>query len=266
MNNNKNVRLDTMLVQKGLVGTKNKAQAIILTGGVMVNGRCVDKPGAKIRFDAEIEIKAKPHPFVSRGGQKLAHALDHFHIDPHGLVCMDVGASTGGFTDCLLQRGALKVYAIDVGYGQLDWRLRNDERVMVLERTNIRKLEPGTLDPVPTLAVVDTSFISLKIVIPAVLRHLSQDSKIIALIKPQFEVGRHNVGKGGIVKDQALHENVLKELSDFFVEKQSLTIEGIVESPILGAKGNKEFLIALTREKGLCDSPKNPIVVSKKQE
>jgi len=244
----KNVRLDTMLVQKGLAPTKNRAQAIILTGEVLVNGKRVDKPGIKVRPDADIKIKTRPHPFVGRGGQKLAYGLDHFQIDPQGLVCMDVGASTGGFTDCLLQRGAAKVYAIDVGYGQLDWKLRNDNRVVVLERTNIRKLEPGTLDPVPHLAVVDTSFISLKIVIPAIMKHLAKNGKIIALIKPQFEVGKHNVGKGGIVKDPALHKKVLEELSNFFVETLSLTIEGIVESPILGTKGNKEFLIALTRE------------------
>lgn len=248
---NKKIRLDSMVVQKGLAQTRNKARAIILAGEVLVNGQRKDKPGLKIDPGAEVAVISRPHPFVSRGGQKLAHALDHFGIDPKGLVCMDVGASTGGFTDCLLQRGASRVYAIDVGYGQLDWHLRNDTRVVVLERTNIRKLEPGKLHQEPRLAVVDTSFISLKIVIPAVLAHMALNGLIIALVKPQFEVGRRNVGKGGIVKERSLHERVLKELSSFFAEELSLTVEGIVESPILGAKGNKEFLISLRKGKGL---------------
>ena len=247
----KTVRLDSILVQKGLAPTRNKAQAIIIAGEVLVNGQRKDKPGTKVAPEAEIKVTSKPHPFVGRGGQKLAHALEQFQIDPKDRICMDVGASTGGFTDCLLQKGAKLVYAIDVGYGQLDWKLRNDPRVKVLERTNIRKLEPGSLKPAPSLAVIDTSFISLKIVVPAVLNHLDKNGFIIALIKPQFEVGKNHVGKGGIVKDPALHDLVIKELSDFFVKELSLTIEGIVQSPILGAKGNKEFLIGLKRNKGL---------------
>ena len=241
----KKLRLDILLVQKELASTRQKAQALIGAGKVYVNGKLSDKAGHKFEPDAEIEIRGSLHPYVSRGGVKLAHAIDHFNIEVEGLVCMDVGASTGGFTDCLLQKKAKKVYSIDVGYGQFDWKLRNDARVVLMERTNIRHLEPGTIKEKIDLAVIDTSFISLKLVVPAVIPHLKPEGLIISLVKPQFEVGREFVGKGGIVKDDTLHEKVIRDLSIFFRENLKMKPQGVIPSPILGAKGNKEFLMLL---------------------
>ena len=238
------LRLDLILLQKGLAVSRNQAQALISTGKVRVEGHIIDKAGHRFSADAQIEVAENLNPYVSRGGLKLAHALDHFAMDVHGLVCMDVGASTGGFTDCLLQKGAAKVYAVDVGYGQLDWRLRNDERVVPIERTNIRYLPPDVLDSQIYLATIDTSFISLRLVIPSILPFMHRESRIIALVKPQFEVGKGKAGKGGIVKDPKLHPEVLDRLN-IFCNKLQLTVIGVTPSPILGAKGNKEFLMLM---------------------
>ena len=238
------LRLDLILLQKGLATSRNQAQALISTGKVRVEGNIIDKAGHRFSADAQIELAENLNPYVSRGGLKLAHALKYFAMDIHGLVCMDVGASTGGFTDCLLQKGASKVYAVDVGYGQLDWRLRNDKRVVPIERTNIRYLPPDVLDSQIYLATIDTSFISLRLVIPSILPFMHRESHIIALVKPQFEVGKGKVGKGGIVKDPKLHHEVLDRLI-LFCNKLKLTVIGVTPSPILGAKGNKEFLMLI---------------------
>jgi 23S rRNA (cytidine1920-2'-O)/16S rRNA (cytidine1409-2'-O)-methyltransferase len=238
------LRLDKLLLARNLAATRQKAQALIGAGQVLVNGSIIDKAGMQIDEEALIEIKERC-PFVSRGGLKLAKGLDFFHIDPTGFVCADVGASTGGFTDCLLQNGAAKVYAIDVGYGQLDWKLRQDPRVVVMERTNARHLKPGDLAEPLDLAVIDASFISLRLLLPPLLAFFRDKPVILALIKPQFEVGRGKVGKGGVVRDQLLHHEVIDEISRF-AEGLHLRSQGITESPVLGPKGNREFLILLS--------------------
>lgn len=194
--------------------------------------------------DCRIEIKGNDSPYVSRGGLKLEAGLDYFKIDPQGRVCADIGASTGGFTDCLLQRGAGKVYAIDVGYGQLAWKLRQDPRVVVMERTNARHLKPGDLPDPLSLAVIDAAFISLKLLIPPLLPLFKEQAEILALIKPQFEVGKGKVGKGGVVRDEELHQKVIDDII-MFAESLDLEHKGVIKSPILGPKGNKEFLIHL---------------------
>jgi len=235
-------RLDVCLVNRNLAPTRQRAQALILAGRVLVNHEPANKPGIRVSNDDTITIKGTDMPYVSRGGIKLARALTQYRIDVSGLQCMDVGASTGGFTDCLLQNGAAHVVAVDVGYGQIAWKLRQDPRVMVLERSNIRYLAVEKV-PVPVdLAVIDVSFISLKIVIPAIKKFLKASAGVIALIKPQFEVGRKLVGKGGVVKDPALHAGVNQSLTQF-VETIGFHVEdSIVPSPITGPKGNKEFL------------------------
>ncbi len=238
-------RLDIILVEKGFAQSRQRAQAIIMAGRVLVDDRPQDKPGTRVPGDSEIRIKGDDDcPFVSRGGLKILHGLEVFGMDVTDMVCMDVGASTGGFTDCLVQRGAKKVYAVDVGYGQLAWKLRQDERVISIERTNIRHMPFDAVGEQVDLAVIDTSFISLRIVLPAVLKFLKKHAIILALIKPQFEVGKKNVGKGGVVRDSALHEEVVSDLTSFFSES-GLDVKGIAPSPILGPKGNKEFLILL---------------------
>ncbi|RJP96364.1 MAG: TlyA family RNA methyltransferase [Desulfobacteraceae bacterium] len=242
-------RLDVLLVDKGLAPSRQRAQSLIMAGSILVDGQPVDKPGAMIFESAVIVNKGGDLPFVSRGGLKLQEALDFLDMDVSGYVCLDVGASTGGFTDCLLQRLAARVYAIDVGYGQLDWRLRQDPRVVVIERSNIRYATPEILPEPFDLITVDVSFISLKIVIPAVIPFLKQQGKILALIKPQFEVGKGEVGKGGVVKDPALHEAVIADLSVFFSDA-GFVPGPVIPSPILGPKGNREFIIFLTK-KGL---------------
>jgi 23S rRNA (cytidine1920-2'-O)/16S rRNA (cytidine1409-2'-O)-methyltransferase len=234
-------RLDISLLDKQLAPTRQRAQALILAGRVLVNQEPIDKPGTRISEDDVVVIKGTDMPYVSRGGTKLAEALTQFRIDAVGLHCMDIGASTGGFTDCLLQNGAAHVIAVDVGYGQLAWKLRQDPRVTVLERTNIRYL---TVEKVPfpvDLAVIDVSFISLKIVVPAIRKFLKADATVLTLIKPQFEVGKNRVGKRGVVKNPVLHEEVTQSLSRFF-ETAGFRVHGIVPSPIDGPKGNKEFL------------------------
>lgn len=243
---NDKIRLDRLLVDRGAVGSRERARAVIMSGAVEVEGRVVDKAGALVSPLARLEVKGPPQPYVSRGGLKLEAALDHFPIDVAGLTILDVGASTGGFTDCLLQRGAARVMAVDVGYGQLDWKLRNDPRVLVFEKTNARLLKPGDLPGPIHGAVVDASFISLKILIPPVSQLLERDAFIIALIKPQFEVGRAHVGKGGVVRDPDLHESVIAELSIFF-RNAGWTPSEAIPSPLMGPKGNKEFLICLAR-------------------
>ena len=242
-------RLDVLLVDKGLAPSRQRAQSLIMAGSILVDDQPVDKPGAMIFESAVIVNKGGDLPFVSRGGLKLQEALDFLDMDVSGYVCLDVGASTGGFTDCLLQRLAARVYAIDVGYGQLDWRLRQDPRVVVIERSNIRYATPEILPEPFDLITVDVSFISLKIVIPAVIPFLKQQGKILALIKPQFEVGKGEVGKGGVVKDPVLHEAVIADLSVFFSDA-GFVPGPVIPSPILGPKGNREFIIYLTK-KGL---------------
>lgn len=233
----KKERLDKLLVERELVSTRAKAKGIILAGEVRVNGEQVDKPGTAVAVDADIELVA-PMPYVGRGGFKLAGALEAFGIEVNGRVCADVGASTGGFTDVLLQNGAARVYAIDVGYGQLDWKLRQDERVVVLERTNVRYLE-SLPEPVDFVCV-DVSFISLKLILPSVQKWLVSPADIVALIKPQFEAGRAQVGKGGIVRDPAVHSQVLVDILNW-AQARGLTPVGLVRSPLSGTSGNVEF-------------------------
>jgi len=239
-------RLDKLIVEKGLVPSREKAQALIMIGGVKVNGQVMRKPGQKIREDALIEILQPPCPYVSRGGIKLEGAIKGFGINMEGKVCLDVGASTGGFTDCLLQHGAKRVYAVDVGWGQLHWKLRNDPRVICLEKRNIRYLPKEEIPEEVDLVTIDTSFISLKLVIPAVLKFLKEKAEILALIKPQFEVGKGEVGKGGVVRDSEKHKRVIEEIR-IFSQNLGLHPVGVIESPILGPKGNKEFFIYLIK-------------------
>jgi len=238
--------LDQLLVQRGLVESREKAKALIMAGLVEMDGAQVDKAGKHVSFSANVQIKKAYPLYVSRGGQKLEAAIEHFAVKVEGQVLLDVGASTGGFTDCLLQHGARKVIAVDVGYGQLDWKLRQDHRVEVLEKTNIRYLKPEDLDTPIRGAVIDVSFISLKIVVPAVSDLLEKQGFIIALIKPQFEVGKGQVGKGGVVRDPNLHQEVVENLKGNF-ESMGWTVRGHIPSPLLGPKGNREFLIYLTR-------------------
>jgi len=241
----KKERLDRMLFDKGLVESREKARALILAGIVSVNGIVVDKAGAQVRPDDELTL-ANKMPYVSRGGLKLEHALKDFDIDVKNKVAMDVGASTGGFTDCLLQNGAIKVYAVDVGYGQIDLKLRNNERVSVLEKTNIRYLERSAVQDDIDIATIDVSFISLLKVMPKVLEFLKPGGEIVALIKPQFEAGRKDVGKGGVVKDERVHQQVIENMKAGS-ESMGLEILGTATSPIKGPKGNVEFLIHLRK-------------------
>jgi 23S rRNA (cytidine1920-2'-O)/16S rRNA (cytidine1409-2'-O)-methyltransferase len=204
----------------------------------------LDKPGVQVASDISLDIRGKPHPWVSRGGQKLAPALDHFAIDPRGKVCLDIGASTGGFTDVLLRRGAARVYAVDVGHGQLDWKLRNDDRVVVLERVNARYLTREQVPEDIDLLVCDASFIGLETVLPAPLALTGSGAVVVALIKPQFEVGKDRVGKGGVVRDPALHREVCGRIAAWLDGLEAWTVIGVIESPIQGPEGNREFLIA----------------------
>ena len=240
------IRLDKLLFEKKLAPTRQKAQALIGAGQVMVNNKLADKAGAMVEDSCIIEVK-ESCPFVSIGGYKLEAALQFFDINPAGLICLDVGASTGGFTDCLLQHGALKVYIVDVGYGQLAWELRQDPRIVVMERTNARYLTKENFAEPIDLAVIDASFISLKLLIPPLLPFFRENISILALIKPQFEVGRGKVGKGGVVRDPALHQEVIDEII-IFCETLGLESHGVTPSPILGPKGNKEFLIPLVSQ------------------
>jgi len=239
-------RLDSLLVSQSLLPSREQASRLILAGRVKVDGVVRDKPGKLVRSDVQVEIVQPESQYASRGGEKLAPALDAFGLSCAGLVVMDVGASTGGFTDCVLQRGAQRVYAIDVGYGQLDWRLRTDPRVIVMDRVNIRYLSPADIPEFVDLVVIDVSFISLKMVWPAVLPVLKPHGYLVALIKPQFEVGKGQVGKGGIVRDEYLREVVKNQFMDY-AKLLSLDLVGLIDSPVLGKKGNKEILIALKK-------------------
>ena len=237
-------RLDKLILERGLAPSVEKARALIMAGQVVVGDHTVDKAGQQVAADADIRLRGESLPYVSRGGLKLRKALDEFGINVAGLVAVDVGSSTGGFTDCLLQAGAAKVFAVDVGYGQLAWKLQQDPRVVSMERTNIRTVTPDQLDDVPALAVIDASFISLAKVLPATVALLKPGGRIIALIKPQFEVGKGEVGKGGIVRDPAAHEKVIEDVRRSALDL-GLTVSGLCESPITGADGNREFLILL---------------------
>jgi 23S rRNA (cytidine1920-2'-O)/16S rRNA (cytidine1409-2'-O)-methyltransferase len=244
-------RLDVLLVARGLAESRDWAQRLIRAGEVRVNDQVVDQPAKLFADDVMIAVE-QPPKYVSRGGFKLEAALDHFQVDPGGLTCADVGSSTGGFTDCLLQRGAAKVYALDVGNNQLHWKLRNDPRVVVMEKVNVRYLDalPEPID----LAVVDVSFISLELVLPRVFEWMTPPptpplkgrGDVVALIKPQFEAGKNKVGKGGIVRDPAVHQEVIERITAFCAN-QGWPAQGLIESPILGADGNKEFLALLRR-------------------
>ncbi|MEO8656871.1 MAG: TlyA family RNA methyltransferase [Bryobacteraceae bacterium] len=233
-------RIDQLLVDRGLAESRERAKAYILAGYVRVNGQRVDKAGHTVARDAAVELTERM-PYVSRGGYKLAAALDHFQIDPAGRTCLDVGSSTGGFTDVLLQRGAAKVYAVDVGAGQLDWKLRNDPRVVVREGVNARYLSTAEVDEPASLAVSDVSFISVTLILPVLPALLRADAELVILVKPQFEVGKGQVGKGGIVRDPELHRAACERVESAVRRLGFLT--GIIESPILGAEGNKEFLL-----------------------
>jgi len=234
-------RIDILLVQRGLCATRSRAQARIMAGQVIVDDHRIDKAGTKVSVESEIRLKGKDLAYVSRGGLKLEGALAAWPIELDGLVALDVGASTGGFTDLLLQGGAKQVYAVDVGHNQLAWKLRQDPRVVNLERTHIAKLEVGSLAPAPSLAVIDVSFISLRRVLPATLPHLAQGGRIYALIKPQFEVGRDRIGKGGIVRDAGARDDAVADVLAA-AEDLGLDLLGTIESPITGTEGNIEYL------------------------
>ena len=239
-------RLDVLLTERGFADSRTKAQAIIMSGNVYVQGQKADKPGMSFEETVDIEVRGTACPYVSRGGLKLEKALRDFGVKPEGYVCSDSGASTGGFTDCLLQQGAKKVFAIDVGYGQLDWKIRSDPRVVVMERTNVRYVTPEQLGEPLDLSVVDVSFISLKIVLPVIKTLLKQESgQVLCLIKPQFEAGKEKVGKKGVVRDPAVHQEVL---DDFVALADSLQMKilGLTFSPVKGPEGNIEFLGHLT--------------------
>ena len=237
-------RLDRLLARRGLFDSREQARRAIMAGRVRVAGRPVDKPGTPVSVTAELEVVGPRRRFVSRGGEKLEHALDHFGVDPRGRVCLDVGASTGGFTDCLLRRGASRVYAVDVGHGQLDHSLRQDDRVVVMEGVNARYLEPDALGEAVSLATVDVSFISLAKLVPALHPLLCPGGILLPLIKPQFEAGRREVGKGGVVRDEAVRSRVIQQVAGELAAI-GLRLRGIVDSPVHGAKGNREAFACL---------------------
>jgi 23S rRNA (cytidine1920-2'-O)/16S rRNA (cytidine1409-2'-O)-methyltransferase len=239
-------RIDVLLVERGLAESRARAQALVLAGEVVADDRRVDKPGALVSREAEIRLKGEALPYVSRGGLKLKAAIDRFQLDVRGRTCADIGASTGGFTDCLLQEGAAKVHAIDVGYGQLHARLRADERVVSRERVNARYLTDADLPEPVEVMVVDVSFISLRQVLPAVLPRLLPGGLLVALVKPQFEVGRGQVGKGGVVRDQAARAGAIEGVREV-VEGQGLRVLGVMDSPIAGPAGNVEALLVARR-------------------
>ena len=239
-------RLDAVLVERGLVETRARARAVIMAGDVYVDGVRTDKAGALVKQGSEVAVRDTSLKYVSRGGLKLEAALKEFGIDPKGKTAIDIGASTGGFTDCLLRSGAAKVYAVDVGYGQLDWKLRHDPRVTVREKLNARYIRPEDIGEPADIVVIDVSFISLTMIIPPAIALLKPGGVLVALIKPQFEVGKGEVGKGGIVRDESKHREVVDKITEF-VKCHSLGVLGVIPSPIEGAEGNKEFLIAAVR-------------------
>ena len=243
----KKTRLDQLMVERGLAESRTRAQAMIMAGAVYSLEKRLDKPGHQVAVDIALTVRSKDHPWVSRGGLKLAHGLVHFSLDPTGLTAIDVGVSTGGFTDVLLSHGAAKVFAVDVGYGQLDSKLRDDDRVVVLERTNARHLTAEHIPESVDLVVCDASFIGLRTVLPAAMALTKSHARLVALIKPQFEVGKGRVGKKGVVRDPELHEEVCVMISEWLDDQPNWAVLGIVESPITGPEGNKEFLIGAQR-------------------
>ena len=243
------VRLDQKLVELGHFESREKARATIMSGLVFVNGQRADKPGMAVKDDAKIEVRGAACPYVSRGGFKLEKALRLFPVSPEGLTCIDCGASTGGFTDVLLKNGAAKVYAVDVGYGQLAWQLRQDSRVVVMERTNARALTPDMFPESMDLGVMDVSFISIRLILPALHGLLKPGGEVVCLIKPQFEAGKADVGKKGVVRDKAVHERVLREMCEFF-PTAGYTLLGLDYSPIRGPEGNIEYLAYLKADGG----------------
>ncbi len=243
--NKPKVRLDILMFERGLAESREKARALIMSGVVFVDSRKADKPGTKISEESRIDIKGNKLIYVSRGGLKLFKALEYFEIDVRGKIAADIGASTGGFTDCLLQNGASRVYAIDVGYGQLAWKIRNDSRVVVMERTNVRYVKPEMLSDKLDFVAIDVSFISLTKVLPAVRELMSENGEIICLIKPQFEAGKEKVGKKGVVKEPATHVEVIHFLCNHIREELSFKFKGLTYSPIRGPEGNIEYLIYL---------------------
>jgi len=239
-------RLDQLVVERGLAETRSRAQALILAGSVWSGDRRLDKPGANLAADTALTLKGKDHPWVSRGGVKLAHALDHFKIDPVNLIALDIGASTGGFTDVLLRAGAAQVVAVDVGYGQLDWKLRSDPRVTVLDRVNVRSLRPAQVAPAPELVTADLSFISLAAVLPALADCAAADADFVVMVKPQFEVGKGKVGAGGVVRDPALRAEAVRAVAQAAADL-GLGVLGVTASPLPGPSGNVEYFLWLTR-------------------
>ncbi|MEM7222650.1 MAG: TlyA family RNA methyltransferase [Pseudomonadota bacterium] len=243
----KKERADVLLVEQGLAASRPRAQALIMAGKVFAEDKRIDKPGQRLERGLALRVKGQDHPWVSRGGLKLAGGLDRFGIDPSGLNCLDVGASTGGFTDVLLSRGAARVYAVDVGHGQLAWKLRQDPRVTVLERVNARYLDSAQVPEPIDFLVCDASFIGLETLLPAPLALCQTGARLIALIKPQFEVGKGEVGKGGVVRDPALHQVVCARIEGWLNAQAGWQVLGLCDSPITGPDGNKEFLIAAVR-------------------
>ena len=235
------------MVSRGLAKSREQANSMIMAGTVFVNQKRIDKPGQQITKESEIDVKGKIHPWVSRGGIKLEKAILEYNLDCNSVIALDIGASTGGFTDVLLTKGAKKVYAVDVGYGQLDWKLRQDERVIVSEKTNARFLTDKIIKDTLDVIVCDASFISLKKILPSSLQFLKKNGWLAALIKPQFEVGKGLVGKGGVVRDPNLHEEVINDIKGWITSEMKMNLLGIVESPILGPSGNKEFVIVVTK-------------------
>ncbi|HEY7991898.1 MAG TPA: TlyA family RNA methyltransferase [Stellaceae bacterium] len=240
-------RLDQLLVERGLAETRSRAQALVMAGEVWSGDKRLDKAGQRVADDAPLEVKARDHPYVSRGGLKLDHGVNHFKIDAKDKIALDIGASTGGFTDVLLLRGAKKVYAVDVGHGQLAWKLRQDPRVVVRERVNARYLTKEQIPEPPQIVVCDASFIGLEIVLPTALALAAPSAEVVALIKPQFEVGKGRVGRGGVVRDPALHDEVCKRIAAWLGAQAGWHVLGITESPIRGPDGNIEFLIGARR-------------------
>lgn len=257
----KGKRLDQRLFELGLAESREKAKATIMSGIVYVNGQKSDKPGTQVSDDAEIVVRGNACPYVSRGGFKLAKALEVFPVEPAGKVCIDCGASTGGFTDVLLKNGAAKVYAVDVGYGQLAWQLRQDSRVVVMERTNARALTPDMFPESMNLGVMDVSFISIRLILPALHGLLKPGGEVVCLIKPQFEAGKADVGKKGVVRDKAVHERVLREMCEFF-PTAGYTLLGLDYSPIRGPEGNIEYLAYLKADGGDSIAPDIPALVA----
>ena len=257
----KGKRLDQRLTELGLAESREKAKATIMSGLVYVNGQKSDKPGTPVSDDARIEVRGAACPWVSRGGFKLAKALEAFEINPAGYVCIDCGASTGGFTDVLLKNGAARVYAVDVGYGQLAWQLRQDSRVVVMERTNARNLTPDMFPEQMDIGVMDVSFISIRLILPPLHGLLKPGGEVVCLIKPQFEAGRADVGKKGVVRDRAVHERVLREMVEFFPEA-GYALQGLDYSPVRGPEGNIEYLAYLKRDAGSAIEPDLPGLVA----